>query len=358
MKIIGIFTKTTTILTSHTNITIKDIARKYKCSPSTVSRALNDHPAINIETRKTIQEYALKMGYQRNNISLSLLNKSSKTIGVILPNINHFHETAMLEGLQSTFQPLGYLLNICITNESYDLEKQYLNRLLANRVDGIFISISQKTFDYQLFGHIQNAIDRSVPIIFIDRKFEAAKSNAVVVDDYHGAYLATQHLIDMGCQRIAHLKGPTGMTVSEHRFNGYRDCLQNNNYLYDQSLVCSTNFEVESAIEPTKYLLDLLQMPDAIFGVNDHVCIGAMHVIRERNLLIPNEIAIVGFDDSPIAQYFSPSLSSVVRKSRQIGQEASQLLLNQLLNKSETFQEENIILASELIIRDSSKKTK
>ena len=340
------------------NITIKDIARKYKCSPSTVSRALNNHATISPETRKTIQEYALKMGYQRNNISLSLLNKSSKTIGVILPNINHFHETAMLEGLQSTFQPLGYLLNICITNESYELEKQYLNRLLANRVDGVFISISQETFDNQLFDHIQNAIERAVPIIFIDRKFEGANSNAVVVDDYHGAYLATQHLIDVGCKRIAHLKGPAGMTVSEQRFNGYRDCLQKNNYPFDQALVCSTNFEIESAIEPTNYLLDLPDIPDAIFGVNDHVCIGAMHVIRKRNLHIPNDIAIVGFDDSPIAQYFSPSLSSVVRKSRQIGEEASQLLLNQLLNKTEKLQEGNIILASELIIRESSSKIK
>jgi LacI family transcriptional regulator len=356
MKIISIFTKTTTILTSHTNITIKDIARKYKCSPSTVSRALNDHPAINIETRKTIQEYALKMGYQRNNISLSLLNKSSKTIGVILPNINHFHETAMLEGLQTTFQPLGYLLNICITNESHELEKQYLNRVLANRVDGIFISISQKTFDNQLFDHIQYAIDRSVPVIFIDRKFEVSKSNSVVVDDYQGAYLATQHLIDMGCKRIAHLKGPSGMTVSEHRFNGYRDCLQNNNYSYDQSLVCSTNFEVESAIEPTKYLLDLPEMPDAIFGVNDHVCIGAMHVIRERDLKIPHEIAIVGFDDSPIAQYFCPPLSSVLRQSKQIGLEASQLFLNITTKYSTLIQPQNIILTSKLVIRESSQK--
>ena len=315
------------------NITIKDIARKYKCSPSTVSRALNDHSSINIDTRKTIQEYALKMGYQRNTISLSLLNKASNTIGVILPNINHFHETAMVEGLQSTFQPLGYLLNICVTNESYELEKQYLNRLLANRVDGIFISISQETFDNQLFDHIQNAIDRSVPIIFIDRKFEAGKSNAVVVDDYQGAYMATQHLIDMSCQQIAHLKGPEGNTVAEMRFNGYMDCLKNNNIEINSQLICHTSFEVEAGIEPTKYLLDLAVKPDAIFGVNDHVCIGAMHVIRERNISIPKQIAIVGFDDSPIAQYFYPPLSSVKRNSHQIGIEASKLFLKTLCKR-------------------------
>lgn len=334
-------------------ITIKDIARKFKCSPSTVSRALNDNHVINEETRKTIQEYAEKMGYQRNIISLSLLNKSSKTLGVILPNINHFHESAMLEGLQSVFQPLGYLLNICVTNESYLLEKNYIERLLANRVDGIFLSISQETYDAQHYEHIERVTKRNIPLIFIDRKFEGATENGVIINDYEGAFMATQHLADIGCQRIAHLRGPKGLTVSEYRFDAYRDCLQKNNIQIDESLICTTNFEVESAIEPTKYLLDLAQKPDAIFGVNDHVCIGAMHVIRQQNIQIPKEIALVGFDDSPIAQYFCPPLSSVQRQSRQIGLEASTLLLNQLKNNTEL---QNIILSSKLIIRESSRR--
>ncbi len=333
-------------------ITIKDIARKFKCSPSTVSRALNDNPVINEETRKTIQEYAEKMGYQRNIISLSLLNKSSKTLGVILPNINHFHESSMLEGLQSTFQPLGYLLNICVTNESYELEKQYIERLLANRVDGIFLSISQETYDGGHYEHIEKVVRRNIPLVYIDRKYDAALANGVIVDDYDGAFMATQHLIEIGCKRIAHLRGPKGLTVSEYRFNGYRDCLLKHNFLIDETLICTTNFEVESAIEPTQYLLDLPDRPDAIFGVNDHVCIGAMSVIRQENILIPQEIALVGFDDSPIAQYFCPPLSSVQRQSRQIGLEASELLLGQLNNKVL----DSKVLASKLVIRDSSRR--
>ncbi len=333
-------------------ITIKDIARKFKCSPSTVSRALNDNPVINEETRKTIQEYAEKMGYQRNIISLSLLNKSSKTLGVILPNINHFHESSMLEGLQSTFQPLGYLLNICVTNESYELEKQYIERLLANRVDGIFLSISQETYDGGHYEHIEKVVRRDIPLVYIDRKYDTALANGVIVDDYDGAFMATQHLIEIGCKKIAHLRGPKGLTVSEYRFNGYRDCLLKHNFPIDETLICTTNFEVESAIEPTKYLLDLPERPDAIFGVNDHVCIGAMSVIRERNLHIPQEIALVGFDDSPIAQYFCPPLSSVQRQSRQIGLEASELLLGQLNNKVL----DSKVLASKLVIRESSKR--
>jgi LacI family transcriptional regulator len=337
-------------------ITIKDIARKFKCSPSTVSRALNDNHVINGETRKTIQEYAEKMGYQRNIISLSLLNKSSKTLGVILPNINHFHESSMLEGLQSVFQPLGYLLNICVTNESYELEKQYIDRLLANRVDAIFLSISQETIDEGHQEHIERVIRRDIPLIYIDRKFENSSSNAVIVNDYEGAFMATQHLIEIGCKRIAHLRGPKDLTVSEYRFNGYRDCLLKHNFDIDDTLICTTNFEVESAIEPTKYLLNLAQKPDAIFGVNDHVCIGAMHVIRQQNIKIPQEIALVGFDDSPIAQYFCPPLSSVQRQSRKIGLEASQIFLNHLKNDSEKLSSQNIILSSQLVVRDSSRK--
>lgn len=337
-------------------ITIKDIARKFKCSPSTVSRALNDNSMINCETRKTIQEYAERMGYQRNIISLSLLNKSSKTIGVILPNINHFHESSMLEGLQTVFQPLGYLLNICVTNESYELEKQYIDRLLANRVDAIFISISQETIDKGHQEHIERAIRRDIPLIYIDRKFENSSSNAVIVNDYEGAFMATQHLIEIGCKRIAHLRGPKDLTVSEYRFNGYRDCLLKYDISIDESFICTTNFEIESAIEPTKHLLDLAQLPDAIFGVNDHVCIGAMHVIRQRNIKIPNEIALVGFDDSPIAEYFCPPLSSVQRQSRDIGLNASQIFLNYLKNDSEKLSSQNIILSSQLIVRDSSRK--
>jgi LacI family transcriptional regulator len=193
-------------------------------------------------------------------------------------------------------------------------------------------------------------------LIYIDRKFEGASTNGVVIDDYNGAFLATQHLIEIGCKRIAHLRGPKGLTVSEYRFNGYRDCLLKNNFTIDESLICTTNFEVESAIEPTNYLLDLPQKPDAIFGVNDHVCIGAMHVIRQRGIQIPQQIALVGFDDSPIAQYFYPPLSSVLRQSRQIGLEASTLFLNQLKTNKEMRSSQNIVLPSKLIIRDSSRK--
>ena len=190
------------------NITIKDIARKFKCSPSTVSRALNNYAHTNIETRNTIQAYAQKMGYQRNSVSLSLLQKNTKTLGIVIPNITQFHETAMVEGIQSVLQPLGYLLNICVTNESYLLEKEYVERLMANRVDGIFLSIAQETYSESRYEHLQTVTNRNIPLIFIDRQYEEMQTSGVTTDDYLGAFIATEHLINVGCKKIAHLRGP------------------------------------------------------------------------------------------------------------------------------------------------------
>lgn len=318
-----------------------------------MSRALNNHAAINVETRKTIQEYAERMGYQRNTVSLSLLHKSTKTIGIILPNISQFHESSMVEGLQAILQPLGYLLNICVTNEHFQLEKEYTERLLANRVDGIFISISQETYNEGRYEHLQMAYHRNIPLIFIDRKYDEIEADGVTTDDYHGAFIATQHLIEVGCKRIAHLRGPKGLTVSEQRFNGYKDCLAKHNLAIDENLIRYADFKVESAIEPTRYFLDLQNPPDGIFGVNDQVCFGALKVIRERSIKVPEQIAIIGFDNSPISEYFYPPLSTVGRKSQPIGEEAAKLFLKQISAPSVT---SNIVLSPELIIRQSSKR--
>ncbi|AXE21046.1 LacI family transcriptional regulator [Runella rosea] len=338
-------------------VTIKDIARKFKCSPSTVSRALNNHPLINEDTRRNLQEYAQKVGYQRNSVSLSLLNKRTGTLGVIVPTLNHQHETAIIEGLQSILQPLGYLMNICVSNESYLLEKEYVEKLLANRVEGIFLSISQETYDSGHYEHLESIIQRKVPLIFIDREYEGFDACRVTIDDYYGAFAATEHLIKMGCQRIAHLKGPHGLAVTEQRYKGYVDCLAKYQFPLDEELIVTTNFGVESAIIPTQRLLALPQPPDGIFGVNDQVAIGAMYVVRENGLEVPNQVAIVGFDDSPISAYIHPTLTTVKRPGKQIGTEASRIFLSQLKDSSANQLTENIVLSASLIVRESTLKT-
>jgi LacI family transcriptional regulator len=338
-------------LNTITNITIKDIARKFKCSPSTVSRALNNYEHTNIETRNTIQEYAQKMGYQRNSVSLSLLQKNTKTLGIVIPNITQFHETAMVEGIESVLQPLGYLLNICVTNESYSLEKEYVERLMANRVEGIFLSIAQETYNEGHYEHLKTVTNRNVPLIFIDRQYAEIQTNCVTTNDYLGAFMATEHLIKVGCKRIAHLRGPKNLAIAEQRFSGYRDCLLQHNLPIDETLISIVNFNIQSAIEPTKALLDLPNPPDAIFGVNDQVCFGALNVIKEKGLQVPNQIAVMGFDNTPISAYFYPSLSTIGRQSKPIGENAANLFLQQ---NSEPSNPSSLILPPELIVRESS----
>lgn len=334
-------------------VTIKDIAKKFKCSPSTVSRALNNHPVINEDTRRNLQEYARKVGYQRNQVSLNLLNKKTASIGVIVPTINNYYESAIIEGIDAVLQPLGYSLSICVTNEQYLLELGYIEKLLSNRVEGMFVSVSQETYDAGHYEHFENVYRRNLPLIFIDREYEGYAAGSVTIDDYHGAFAAVEHLINTGRRRIAHLKGPNGMAVAEQRFKGYSECLKKYGLPEYESLIINTNFKVESAIDPVRQLLALPERPDAIFCVNDQVAIGAMKIIRDYGLSIPTDIAIAGFDDSPISGYISPSLTSVARPGRKIGMEAARILVNYLETPDEHVIE-NMILPSELIVRQSS----
>jgi LacI family transcriptional regulator len=336
-------------------VTIKDIARKFRCSPSTVSRALNNHPSINEDTRRNLQEYAQKVGYQRNQVSLNLLNTKTASIGVIVPTINNYYESAIIEGIDGILHPLGYTLNICVTNEQYLLESEYVTKLLSNRVEGIFLSVSQETYDSGHYEHLENAGKRNLPLIFIDRDYEGFSAGSVTIDDYHGAFAAVEHLIRTGRRRIAHLKGPNGMAVTEQRFRGYTECLTKHGLPVEEKLIINTNFKVESALEPTAQLLQLEQRPDAIFGVNDQVAIGAMKVIREKGWRVPEDIAVVGFDNSPISPYISPSLTSVARPGRQIGEEAARIFLNYINVASKKEVPVHIVLPSELIVRDSSR---
>lgn len=340
------------IMNQHTPVTIKDIARKFKCSPSTVSRALNNHPLINEDTRRNIQEYAQKVGYQRNSVSLSLLNQKSNILGVVVPSLNQFHETTMIEGLQNILQANGYMMTICVTNESYTLEKEYVEKLMANRVEGIFLSVSQETYDSGHYQHLENILHRNIPLIFIDREFDGVPTSSIIVDDYWGAFTATEHLILRGFKRIAHLKGPNGLTVSEKRFKGYKDCLAKHQIPFDENLIITTNFKAESAIMPMHRLMSLENPPDGVFAVNDVVASAAMQVIRDLGFSIPQQVAIIGFDNSPFSAYMFPSLSTVNRFGKLIGEEAARLFLNNL--NLQTKQNETIVLPPELIIRNST----
>lgn len=334
--------------------TLIDIARMLNVSASTVSRALHDHPSISIETKRAVVDLAKQLNYQPNLLALSLLNKKTNTIGIIVPEITSFYFATVINGVQDVVEAAGYNLMISQSNESFDQEKKLIHDLSLVRVDGFLISPSSQTVCYD---HFETLKENDVPIVIFDRDCLGYQADKVFVDDYDGALQAVEYLIRAGCKRIAHITGPTNLSVSKHRLDGYTDALKRNGVEFRQELVVSSSgFSPDHGIEPTRALLDLKEPPDAIFAVNDGVAIGAMAVIKELGKKIPEDISIVGFDDEPYSSYFTPSLTSVWQPVYDMGMLSAKILLSRFSPKDTQVKYRQEILKPELIIRESSRK--
>lgn len=334
---------------------ITDIAKELKVSPSTVSRALHDHPGISEETKRMVLEVAKRMDYEPNMLALSLLNRKTNVIGIIVPEItSHFFSMA-ISGVQDLVSSTGYNIMISQSNESFEKEIKSTNTLFLSRIDGFLISPSSKTCQ---FDHITRLKNNGIPLVIFDRDCEGFEADKVLVDDYDGAFQAVDYLVRTGCNRIAHISGPSNLSTSAHRLKGYLDALKKNNRAIDQELIVEVGgFSPDFGVEAGKKLLNLENPPDAIFAVNDGVAIGAMFVIKEAGYAIPEQISIVGFDDEPYSSYFIPALSSVWQPVYDMGMLSARILLNKMNqkveNQNETYRHE--ILKPELIIRQSSK---
>lgn len=339
------------------NITIKDIAKELGISASTVSRALKDHPDISPETKKQVQELAEKLHYQPNTIALSLRQSKTNTIGVIIPEIAHFFFSTVISGIEDIAYSKGYNVVISQSNESYEREVTDTKALFNSRVDGVLVSISRETKN---FDHFTELINRNMPLVFFDRVVENIDACKVIVNDEQGAYEATIHLIEQGYYRIAHLAGPQNLDISVNRLNGYKAALMDNKYMLDDNLVrvCGLG-TFEEAESITNELLDYRFPPDAIFANNDVAAYGAMTAIKKRGLRIPEDVAIVGFSNWRFSGLIQPALSSVMQPGFKMGQEAARLLLKQIeLKDSEERVVETISLRTNLVVRESSLRKK
>lgn len=337
------------------NITIKDIAKELGVSPSTVSRALKDHPDISHDTKKEINELAKKLNYQPNTVALSLRQSKTNTLGVIIPEIAHFFFSAVISGIEDIAHDAGYHVIITQSNESFEREVMNTKALFNSRVDGILMSVSRETENYE---HLQSLLDYDIPLVFFDRIIDSLNACKVIVNDEQGAYEATTHLIEQGCYRIAHLAGPQNLAISKNRLNGYKAALADNRYMIDDNLikVCGLG-TFEEAESITNEILDYRFPPDAIFANNDVAAYGAMMAIRKKQLKIPEDIAIVGFSNWRFSSLIQPALSSVTQPGFKMGQEATRLLMKQI-NKGEDEESitETISLKTNLVVRESSKK--
>lgn len=337
-----------------TQVTIKDIAKALGVSPSTVSRALKGHPDISEETRKAVSELAVRLKYEPNAIALSLKQSRSNSIGVIIPEMVHYFFSSVLSGITDVAYDAGFTVIICQSNEIHDREVANVKALYSHRVDGILISISK---DSDNFEHLGFLLDNDIPLVFFDRFAPGIHCDKVIVDDFDAAYKATKHLIDIGRKRIAHFCGAQKLVIGRERLEGYKKALKNAGLPVDESLIYpAENFEM--AREAVKKMLELANPPDGIFTVNDLTAIGAMLTLQKRGKKIPDDVAIVGFSDGRFSGIVEPNLSSVDQHGYEIGTAAARLLIKRILAEDPFYPAETVILQSTLIVRGSSNPDK
>lgn len=338
----------------YNQVTIKDIARALGISPSTVSRALKDHPDISSETKKAVNALAEKLNYQPNIVALSLRQRKTNTIGVVIPELVHFFFSTVISGIEDVANQSEYSVILTQSNESYEREKKSLKALFNSRVDGMLISLSRETNNFE---HVESIIAKGIPMVFYDRMFSNPNTSKVIVDDYIGAKEAVQHLISQGYKRIAHLEGAPGLLISIDRKRGYMDALKEHKMEIINSLIESCpSANQEEGHNMTKKLLALPNPPDAIFTNNDPIAIGAMMAIKEKGLRIPQDIGVVGFSNWSLGALIDPTLTTVDQPGYEMGQEAAKLLIRQIEagDKDQEPQPETKVLKTKLIIRQSS----
>ncbi len=283
-------------------VTITDIAKQLNIAPSTVSRALNDHPALRKETKESVRALAEKLGYQPNLLALSLLRKKSNTIGVIVPEITSHFFSAIITGIQDVITNSEYNIMICLSNESYEEEAVIIKKLLKLQVDAVLVSPASET---NIFDHFRTLQKNNIPVVVFDRDCPGFEADKVLVDDYAGAFQAVEYLIKSGCKKIAHLGGPPNLSTTKHRLQGYLDALENAKIPIRQEYIAHVQgFSHDDGLKPAKKLLKSVDPPDAIFAMNDSIAISAMHIARKMGLEVPRDISIVGFDDEPHSSYF------------------------------------------------------
>jgi DNA-binding LacI/PurR family transcriptional regulator len=331
--------------------TIKDIARKLHVSVSTVSRALRNLHDVNPDTKKAVQELAKQLNYEPNYIAQSLINRKTRIIGVIVPIIASPVFGRILTGMNDAARQHNYQLMICQSNENAELECSLIKQLASFKIDGLLISVSGQTKCDDSFEVLKK---KGVPIVFFDRVLPCTDISKVVVDEFQSAFTAVEHLIKCGHKKIAHLAGPSNLSISKDRMNGYLSALTKHDIPIDKNLIITCqNFE-EDAPKGIKKLFAHKPYPDGIFAINDASAVTVIKYLNKKKIRIPEEVAVIGFNNDPISEIVEPSLTTVYLPCYEMGQIAVAQLINRINNFS--LPAETITLHSKLLKRNSSTK--
>jgi LacI family transcriptional regulator len=334
-------------------VTIADIARALNLTGATVSRALNNRKGTSEDTRRLVQEAAERMNYRRDRIAYSLRSGRTNIIGVIIPSaeINFFG--SVVHGIESMANQHGYNVLIYQSNEQPEYEIKGIETFLSSRVDGILASIAKETTD---FSHYLEIKERGVPLVFFDRANDSLNIPSVVINDYRGAYLATEHLIRQGYKRIAHIAGQQHLKIFKDRLDGYKAALSAYGITAEDELVYFGNVSIESGRQAIRHLLSLSTPPDAVFAVEDFTALGAVKELKDKKIEIPEAFGVVGFANESFDEHITPSLSSIDQQTVLMGKEACKLLMELIEDKGDVQVQKhpNIVLEPVTAFRQSS----
>ncbi len=331
--------------------TIKDIAKHLNISISTVSRALRNASDVNADTKKAVMELSEQLNYQPNRLALSLRQKQTHTIGVIVPNLDYVL-ASMVKGIDEVALEAGYTVMVCQSNESFGREIVNTKRLLDSLVDGFIISVSSETKSFDHFKKIQ---ERNIPLVVFDRVTPDLIAPSVRIDNQEGGFQATEHLIEQGYKRIAILAGPKNLGISNQRLEGYLNALKKNKMKPDKDLIVYCDFNQDYAYFATQELLAMKKRPDAIFTISDRMALGAMLAIKEKGLKMPQDIGLVGFNNEPIVSLLTPGISSVELPAFDLGKAAAKLFIETIHHQEDMSNVEQV-LKTKLFVRESSQK--
>lgn len=333
--------------------TIKDIANVLGITPSAVSKALNDHPRISDKTKVAVKQVAENLNYQPNHLASALRKGKSNLVGVIVPRTNSNFFSSVIENIEEVLNNKGYNIIIAQSNESYEKECRSIDALLHIQVDGIIASMANGTRKLDYYEKIKS---KGVPLILFDRGENDLQVDYVGIDDYKSSIDILEHLVEQNCKRIAHIGGYEHTRIYKNRLRGYLYALEKHELPVEDELIIECNLRIKDGRKYMQQLLDLPNPPDAVYAAGDFAAIGALQVLQENNVKIPEEVALVGFSNEPFTSYVNPSISTIDQKSALIGKLAAKAFLNRVKKSAEKVSLNKIIVDAELIIRDSSKK--
>lgn len=337
--------------------TLKEIAETLGISITTVSKALKNYPDVSEKTRKAVIALVEELNYTPNSFAVNLRTKESKTIGLIIPEVVHHFFSNVINGIIAEAEKKGYLVIILQSNESLELEKKQVSLLINKRVDGIIMSLSNESNnDF----HIKEILRKEIPFVQFDKISKLIPSSKVIINDQKAAMEAVQHLIDKGCKKIAHIRGPDNPQNAIDRFLGYKKALEKNEIVYDSKLVYTCkNVTFEEGLEFAKQIVQEHPDVDGIFVITDLVAVGVLAYFNEKGIEVPNQVAVIGFSNWFMSQVITPKLSTVDQPSYEMGVAAFSLLLEEIICRKDgkLFIPRTIELGTCIVERDSSLKS-